>query len=266
MADREGLIILGNSGVGKSFICNLLLGEEVFKHQYKPTACTLETELIEVEIKDRKLTIFNIPGLIENQQDRIELNKKEIQKAFQTCPNSIICFVCGGGIGGRVLDSDVIAFNALHESYQFSVASLMFIVNQIKKNRDTDYDATAATVLQELCKVKVPATQIVFLHTLNDESPKFEEDKMQHKQLIINVLATLLPKVHVKTQEISLTADKIQQLKQEHLEAMDRLINQIKTNEALLAQAQKEIQELKSRPPIIIQQGGGGRRRGCVIC
>ena len=37
---QKGIIILGNTGVGKSFIANILLGKDVFVHELNAAAVT----------------------------------------------------------------------------------------------------------------------------------------------------------------------------------------------------------------------------------
>ena len=45
---KFGVIILGNTGVGKSFLCNIMIGVDKFKHEYSPTSVTSKTEFAEV--------------------------------------------------------------------------------------------------------------------------------------------------------------------------------------------------------------------------
>jgi DNA replication protein DnaC len=66
--EQFGLIILGNSGVGKSFLANILLGREAFKHEFSARSVTHRTEFQEITFDDRDYAIFNIPGLIEADQ------------------------------------------------------------------------------------------------------------------------------------------------------------------------------------------------------
>lgn len=63
-----GLIIVGNSGVGKSFLANVLLGEEAFQHEFSARSVTHRTEFREITIGSYRYAIFNIPGLIEADQ------------------------------------------------------------------------------------------------------------------------------------------------------------------------------------------------------
>src|ERR1700722_3373665 len=114
--ERCGVIILGNSGVGKSFLVNLLLPNEKFLHKSAPSAVTKATEYEEYTDGNQTFVIFNIPGLVESKQENIEQNKKEIDKAFQICPNAVIIYVFGNQ-KGRIRNEDVIAFNALNEAY-----------------------------------------------------------------------------------------------------------------------------------------------------
>ena len=41
---KYGLILLGNTGVGKSFLGNVILGRDVFEHECAASSVTHETE------------------------------------------------------------------------------------------------------------------------------------------------------------------------------------------------------------------------------
>jgi DNA replication protein DnaC len=66
--NQFGLIILGNSGVGKSFLANILLDREAFKHEFSARSVTHRTEYEEITFDNHRYAIFNIPGLIEADQ------------------------------------------------------------------------------------------------------------------------------------------------------------------------------------------------------
>jgi DNA replication protein DnaC len=66
--NQFGLIILGNSGVGKSFLANILLDKDIFKHEFSARSVTHRTEFQEITIGDHRYAIFNVPGLIEADQ------------------------------------------------------------------------------------------------------------------------------------------------------------------------------------------------------
>jgi DNA replication protein DnaC len=66
--NQYGLIILGNSGVGKSFLANVLLDKDVFKHDFSARSVTHRTEFQEITIGNHCYAVFNVPGLIEADQ------------------------------------------------------------------------------------------------------------------------------------------------------------------------------------------------------
>lgn len=76
------IITCGSSGVGKSFIDNVIVGKEVFVHGYQPSSVTRETESVVTNLNGNLATVYNIPGLIESNKENVALNKVEIEKAF----------------------------------------------------------------------------------------------------------------------------------------------------------------------------------------
>jgi GTPase SAR1 family protein len=164
---QYGLIILGNSGVGKSFLANIFVGHDAFVQQFKATSVTHSTELVEVRIGSYTLTVFNIPGLIEAEQERIDLNKKEIDKAFSQRPNSIIMFVFGQR-NGRIREQDIVAFHAINAAYPFRPESLVLVINGVSKSRPSDYEETTLVLLQKLLKgVNVNNNNLCFTDLIN---------------------------------------------------------------------------------------------------
>ena len=174
---QYGLIILGNSGVGKSFLANILVGHEAFTHAFSSTSVTVDTEYVEVQIGGLPLAIFNIPGLIEAEQERIDLNKIDIDKAFEERPNSVIMFVFGHQ-NGRIRDEDVVAFNAINAAYPFRPESLVIVVNGLPKTRPSDYEGGTLVLLQKLLvDTYVHSGNVCFLDGIDANS-------MQEKQIL----------------------------------------------------------------------------------
>ncbi|CAF3872328.1 unnamed protein product [Rotaria sp. Silwood1] len=158
---KHGLILLGNSGVGKSFIGNVVLGRDVFEHGCSASSVTHETEFEDYAVGNASYAVFNIPGLIEADQEAVDRNKTEIYKAFQQRPNSIVAFVFTGGSGGRIRDEDVVAFKAIHAAYNFQPESLLLIVNDLPLNRSPKYEGETTIRLEGL--VNIPNVRICFL-------------------------------------------------------------------------------------------------------
>lgn len=66
--NKLGVIILGNTGVGKSFLVNILLNKEILKKNYCNQSLTRQTECQEITFGDYQYTTFDTPGLIEIDQ------------------------------------------------------------------------------------------------------------------------------------------------------------------------------------------------------
>ncbi|CAF2648043.1 unnamed protein product [Rotaria sp. Silwood2] len=161
-----GIIFLGNAGSGKSFLCNCIIGHEQFEHDFRTTAVTTVTEYHEVNIPEKfNLRIYNISGSVEANQKRVEENKRQIMKAFEECPNSIVIFVWTQN-GGRVNPNDVVAFNALNAAYAFPAESLAFVVNDLPPHRNSrrNYDGEFLATLKVLLEpMKVSVKDIIFI-------------------------------------------------------------------------------------------------------
>jgi len=184
--DQYGLIILGNAGVGKSFLANILVGHEAFVHGFSSKAVTSTTEYVEIQLGGFYLAIFNIPGLIEAEQEHIDLNKIEIDKAFQERPNSIVMFVFGHQ-NGRIRDEDVVAFNAINAAYPFRPESLVMVVNGLPLSRPNDYEGTTLVLLQKLLvNTHVNSSNVCFLNQINANAPQ-ERQVLKENLLKVNL-------------------------------------------------------------------------------
>ena len=211
LPERCGLIILGNSGVGKSYLANRFLQQESFVHQTSATAVTTLTEFIEYTSGNTTYMIFNIPGLVEADQEKIETNKREIGKAFEQCPNAVVIYVFGTQ-KGRIRNEDVIAFNALNDAYPFDKKSLVLVVNGIpRQNRASNYEGETIVLLQKMLQTELPKN-ICFLDDIDVNNA--QEEKQLRQKLIQTVMGAV-PKVHEKQHDIQLEVDTINQLKED---------------------------------------------------
>ena len=113
--------------------------------------------------------VFNIPGLVEADQNRIEVNKREIQKGLQQQPKSIVIYVFANQ-NGRIRDEDVLAFNAIHEVYEFRLQSLLIIINGLSKQRRENYESMMIFQLQKVLNIGICIENICFLDQINPES------------------------------------------------------------------------------------------------
>ncbi|CAF3589426.1 unnamed protein product, partial [Adineta steineri] len=238
--EQFGLIILGNSGVGKSFLANILLGREEFVHKFSSSSITHATEFVEINIGYYKLAIFNIPGLIEAAQERIDLNKKEIDRAFALRPNSIVIFVFGHQ-GGRMRDEDIAAFNAINTAYPFKRESLILVINGIPKKRPNDYEGSTLVLLQQLLHgVTVNNKNICFLDQIDEDKPA---DKQYLKEKLLQIIVEYSPSKHEKQQEIETLLDHLNHARTEinaqqkqFKEEREKFLEQINDSQRVLSE------------------------------
>ena len=226
--NQFGLIIVGNSGVGKSFLANILLGREAFKHEFAARSVTHRTEYEVITIDDRDFAIFNIPGLIEADQvikndetshcmylflfffqNRVDMNKSEIDRAFALRPNSLIIYVFGEQ-QGRIRNEDVVAFNAINAAYSFDTKSLLIVINGLPMNRPPNYEGEVILLLVDILEREIPEKRICFLNCINREN--IEERVILRNQLLSCIL-DLSPKEHIKAHDIHLQVDEVAMLK-----------------------------------------------------
>ena len=199
-----GLIILGNAGSGKSYICNLLLGKNRFESEFQAEAVTTRTEYERLDMGAWALRVYNIPGLVEADQQHIDRNRVEIMRAFAECPKSIVIFVWSQ-VGGRAQANDVIAFKALNDAYPFSRRSLAFVVNNLPRNRPPKYEGQFLTTLNSaLSPLSISVKDTIFVDTMGpDETDAKEAVRQKLNHLVAEHQAT----VHRKEHDIILAAD-----------------------------------------------------------
>ena len=58
---RYGVLVLGNVGVGKSHICNLIIGHQKFNTEFRREAVTTQVECHRIDTGTIDILIYNIP-------------------------------------------------------------------------------------------------------------------------------------------------------------------------------------------------------------
>ena len=208
ISDICGLIIVGNSGVGKSYLANLILGRQHFKHDFSARSVTHRTESVTCILGERHYRIYNIPGLIEGDAERIVLNRHEIDRAFgEQKEKSLIVIYVFGHQNGRIRNEDVVTFRAIHNAYTFCRSSLIIIINALPPNRPETYNEDTQAALITLLGMQ--PDQICFIDRLSSAEIHHEDVRKQLIHTILNVR----PRIHTKTNNINLMTDDVLQLR-----------------------------------------------------
>ena len=208
MTDIYGLIILGNSGVGKSFLANIILGKQCFKHDFSARSVTHRTESITCILGDKHYKIYNIPGLIEGDEERITLNTLEIKRAFEEQKeHPLVVIYVFGHQNGRIRNEDIVTFRAIHNAYPLNPDSLITIVNGLPPDRLSTYNNDAQATLIDLLGMK--PGQICFIDRL--KSGDIYQESV--RTYLIDAISNVRPRIHIKTNNINMITDDVFRLR-----------------------------------------------------
>jgi hypothetical protein len=239
MADTYGLIIVGNSGVGKSFLANIILGKQYFKHDFSARSVTHRTESITCMLGDQHYRIYNIPGMIEGDEERIALNRREISRAFEEQKeHSLVVIYVFGHQNGRIRNEDIVTFRAIHNAYTFSPDSLITIVNGLPSDRPNTYNEDTQATLIDLLGMK--PGQICFIDRL-----KSAGTQQGVRTYLIDTILNVRPRIHIKTNNINLMTDDVLQLQADIDMMRIQMDNEQYEHEDIITSMGKEIEAAK---------------------
>jgi len=206
------LLFVGNSGVGKSLLLNLLIGENVFLHKISASSVTSEVEwtIWHAQIKnvERELMMLNIPGLIEAEGKHLERNRQALTSAFGKKENHVVLFIFGN-TNGRLNSDDVDAFKQLTTVYSLTAASLIVVFNQAKKTKG--WQESILTMVRELSAWKKPFKS-VFIEELNEEKDEIiftDARALENRAKLISAIEHCTPEPHPKKGELQFRHDQI---------------------------------------------------------
>ncbi|CAF1488967.1 unnamed protein product, partial [Rotaria sordida] len=223
-----------------------MLDRDVFKHKFSPNAVTLKTEYEEVVYNGTSYAIYNIPGLIESDQARIDTNIRETNIAFESHPHAVIVYVFGHQ-NGRILDEDVVAFNAIKDAYPLEEKSLVIIVNNLPLNREDDYESETTDKLTNLLNFHLP--YVVYIN--NSETAT---KRKAIRQQLLQAVMSALPKQHLKKQEIELPVAKLKEMKKQIAAFQKEIEENREKHKAEVLKIQQDFEEKEKRHQAQIQQ------------
>ena len=237
------IITCGNSGVGKSFIDNVLLGLVVFVHLYKAQSVTRLTEVAFTTIRNRKTAVYNIPGLKELSKTNVELNKVQIEKAFEPLPVQVILSVFGVGDGGRIREEDLSTHFSIQAAFAVHNASTVFVINNVRpENFNTEYFTDTTVILKEVLDwPEGKPLPIVFLECLFGQVD-IETDPRIHtfRVNLLEAINMACPCKHSKQGPINTSDDLV-------AEAAEKLVKVKKEMESVRAKYKEDIDTLAAK-------------------
>ncbi|CAF0720542.1 unnamed protein product [Adineta steineri] len=240
MSNACGLIILGNSGVGKSFLANIILGKEHFQHDFSARSVTHRTESIICRLDDRQVRVYNIPGLIEGNEERITLNRREITRAFEEQnEHSVVVMYVFGHQNGRIRNEDLITFRAIHNAYTFSSDSLIIVINGLPRDRPKTYNEETEATLIDLLGMK--PNKLCFI----DRLIATETQQIDIRQQLTSAILNVRPRRHIQTNDIHLLSDDVSQLQADLNQMYIQLENDRSVHEDIITNMEQEVEAAK---------------------
>jgi uncharacterized coiled-coil protein SlyX len=269
--DVISLVTVGNPGVGKSFLCNVILQHEAFRHSFQASACTTDADSRTATLtgpggRTYRVVVHNVPGLIEHDAARLALNKKYIAEAFAQPGQHIVLYVFGAGRGGRLEAGDFAAYEALNAAYGFDAASVVFVFNMmpVRPDRTSAYDDEVVGMAMRL--LQWPADKLFNYVFINSEPEvvragaafdyKGAEAAVMRNKLYQG-LQLAVPHRHEQVKEIELDADRVQHYREAIGELERTLAEFEKTTKALegeVAETNRQNEQLNQRVHGLVAQ------------
>jgi len=202
---KISILLVGNTGVGKSFLLNCLLDEEVFESVEKEESVTKKLEFKEVKINNICYKLYNAPGLLEDNDEQVQLNKKIIEQILDSKETLSILFVMTNQ-AGRIQSHDLEAFNALNAAYKLKESSLNFVVNKYKGSEDLK------PRIEHRIKSIMLDKPVYFLSEYKETSKPTKQEKENFKLVLTAILLQMNPKVVIKIKALKLIKDEIKDI------------------------------------------------------
>lgn len=207
------LIGAGNSGVGKSFLLNVILKENRFDHREDPDSVTEDVTYVmsDLAIEDmlQSVAILNIPGLIEIDEGKFERNKNAMTKAFEESDRQVVMFVFGN-TNGRPNPMDVQAFLAFKKAYELNPGSILFVFNSIPASFTEENKARFVALVAQAIDWE-GNMNFVFVERFRSDDPT-DPACAESRAKIIEAIENALPERHEKKEEIVFDVEQIQLL------------------------------------------------------
>jgi len=193
------IYLVGNTGVGKTHLINCLLNKEQFESRESSTSVTREIETAAVNIDAISVTYYNIPGLLEDDDERIKQNVEVLKEAFADQDDAYIFYILTVE-SGRLRSNDCDAYKALSKAYQMNNKSFAWIVNK--------WDSK--TVIKEEVSARIKFVleprDVYFVPKLTGD---FKQDGKAVGGVFEIMFQSLTPHVIKKLQEFSLSNEEL---------------------------------------------------------
>lgn len=183
--------IFGNSGVGKSSLCNALFGQEIAKIS-DVQACTREPQEILIGGSNGKggIILVDVPGIGENPE-----RQKEYTELYKSLAPKLDLILWAIKADDRNYASGLEAYNEISKIE--NIPSIVFVVTQVDKinpTREWDYEESkpGENQIKNIAIKENDVSRIFNTSTRNIISISTEEGKYNLKELV-TLIVKILP-------------------------------------------------------------------------
>jgi len=213
---KISIMILGNTGVGKSYIANCILGEEKFESKKSRTSVTRVNETATTVSGQFEYKIYNIPGLLEADEKKVKENKDQLISAMEKKEDIVIFYVLTDE-SMRLRSSDVVAYKALENAYEMDRNNLCFILNksELKNNEANEFRDEITTMLGN--------GYFLELKKVQTEQKDFKTNSNQIRSSIINKVNEMKAHSIKKKKDLILEGKLIDELKEQYKVMVEKI-------------------------------------------
>ncbi|KAG0227928.1 hypothetical protein BGW41_003593 [Actinomortierella wolfii] len=187
--ELTNVLLVGKSGVGKSFLLNSLGGK--FDSGFSLVhGKSTEHSSCEVTIRGSTIRLLDVPGLLEVSNENIARNAKEITEALRAKGRFKVIFVLSDN-GGRIHSQDLYEIGKVMSAIDFSIDVGVIFNRTLPQHLERYSDATVRdTILNQLnstAKGRFKREWFAAIPLFNPNDPKGP------RLIMINLLESMVP-------------------------------------------------------------------------
>ncbi|KAF9161893.1 hypothetical protein DFQ26_004040 [Actinomortierella ambigua] len=191
----SNVLLVGNSGVGKSYLLNSIGGN--FDSGFSTVdGLTAESSYCDVTIGTAAVRLVDAPGLLEATDENVANNAKAITDALNMEGGFKMIIVLSES-GGRLMPSDMFMIGKVLEAIEFSI-DVGLIINKVPEDdlelyEDGSVRNDLLTRLNNLAEGKIKSSWFVAIPRFRRDNPKGPQTLMT--ELLSNMISQDISKV-----------------------------------------------------------------------
>ncbi|XP_078584679.1 GTPase IMAP family member 8-like [Branchiostoma floridae x Branchiostoma japonicum] len=172
------VVLLGNTGVGKSHTGNSIIGQNVFSVSDRMSSETQDYVREELKVADRKITVVDTPPLTQNCVEDKKRLITELEDIKKICASYILILIISlGRITRGDVEMAVMIHDMLKEFWNYSI--VLFTCKEKLPCNENDYLTSAPKELTDMIQ-KCGQRYVFFDNITKDETKR----RMQRVELI----------------------------------------------------------------------------------